>query len=386
MTAQKSPKPNLALMGCLGFVGISMLILAGMTALLIYQERQPNRPLPTDTTQPTASLPPVASASFPAPTGSPLSSPTAAPTFTALASPTATLPPSQTPTATSTFPPTWTFTFTPSPTHTRWPTATRTKTPLVTATNVPTAINDYAYNFTYSSWRGISNNRALGGGMRCSGQQDEFLIYHVDRSVEELGVIFFTGPNHGMADIYLDNVFKETVDLYSDTPKSGFDIIYDNLDLNQTSHELKIVVRREKRAESTGYQVCVDAFRLERARVDDANPNIQYGDWLGQHNNNALEETYRIASVANATLTFDLNGASFTWVTTTCPSCGQADIYVDGKFLTNVDLYSANYRWRVNLLIRGAGPGKHEIKIIVLGQHNSASTGYDVMFDAILLP
>ncbi|MEW5940696.1 MAG: hypothetical protein AB1750_13590 [Chloroflexota bacterium] len=364
-------KPNLALMGCLGFVGFAMLVLAGMTALLLYQENVAFQPLPTIPTTgiilPSATL-----------TESP--TPTTTGTFTV----TPTFAPTATPTITPTFLPTWTLTFTRTPTSLA--TRTRTKTPVATATEAPTTVNDNSYSITYSSWRGVSNNRALGKGMRCSGQKDETLIYFANQSAAEIGVIFFRGPNYGMADVYVDNILRETVDLYNATPKPGYERLYDGLDPNLTSHELKIVVRREKRAESNGYQVCVDAFRVDGTRVDDTNYSVQYGGWMGIQNNRALGRFFRTASSPGVTLTFATDGPYFTWITATGPSYGQADVYADDRFLTNVDLYSAVYKWQAQILVRGAGPGRHTIKIVVLGQHNSASSGNDVVFDGLLLP
>ena len=379
MSSTKRSTPslsNLALMGCLGFVGLAMLIMAGMTALLLYQENIAFQPLPTATIPTPSVVAPTAT--LPTLTGSPAPSAIVPPTLTP------TFAPSATPTVTLTFLPTWTLTSTRTPTA--LPTWTRTKTPTATATESPTVVNDNAYSVTYNAWRGVSNPRALGKGLRCSGQKDETLTYVSNQSAAEIGVIFFRGPNYGMADVYVDNVLRETVDLYNPNPRPGYERLYDGLDPNLTSHELKIVVLHEKRTDSAGYQVCVDAFRLDKGRVDDTNYSVQYGGWMGMQNNHALERFFRIASAPDATLSFNTNGPHFTWITATGPSYGQADIYADGRFLTNVDLYSTTYNWQVAILVRGAGPGKHTINIVVLGQHNPASSGDDVVFDGLLLP
>jgi hypothetical protein len=63
-----------------------------------------------------------------------------------------------------------------------------------------------------------------------------------------------TGPDCGKADVYLDEVFQKTVDLYGDFTPYQFWFIKTDLDRG-AAHAIKIVVRGEKNPKSSGTAV-----------------------------------------------------------------------------------------------------------------------------------
>jgi hypothetical protein len=66
--------------------------------------------------------------------------------------------------------------------------------------------------------------------------------------------------NHGLAEVYIDGIFQKTIDSYA--KKSCLkQLLFEKNDLSSDRiHTLKIVVKKEKNAESTGYEQDVDYF------------------------------------------------------------------------------------------------------------------------------
>ena len=71
---------------------------------------------------------------------------------------------------------------------------------------------------------------------------------------------------------------------------------------------------------------------------------------------------------------FEFHGTSFIWYAHTNKCRGKASVYVDGEFMTNVDLYSLNEVLNVKAYSVENLPNKsHNVKIEVLGERNSSS-------------
>ena len=254
-----------------------------------------------------------------------------------------------------------------------------------TQTPITTILNDAQYNFNFNAWIGLANNHALGKGMRCSSKKDELLTFDTSRGASRLSLFFYKGPNQGKARIIVDGAAVETLDLYKASPQYHFEWNYQFPNPKQ-AHQVKVVVLREKRNASTGYQVCFDGFRVDNTFTDDTNYGIRYDAWSGNWNGKALGGGYRSSATADSSVTFTIRGSSFQWITNRGPNQGQADVYVDDKFIVTVDLYFPTQKWQQAILINRLGQGNHTVKIVVLGQHNSASGGNTIVFDGILVP
>jgi hypothetical protein len=76
-----------------------------------------------------------------------------------------------------------------------------------------------------------------------------------------------------------------------------------------------------------------------------------------------------------------------------CPSCGMADIYLDGKLETRIDTYAADLHkfridaqgeWQVPVFEKTwPAPGKHTIKIVVDHEKNMLSSDREFYLDAL---
>ncbi len=78
---------------------------------------------------------------------------------------------------------------------------------------------------------------------------------------QKVAFIGETGNNYGKADIYIDDVFKATVDEYSATTKYQVQLFESEV-LTPGTHSIKVRVRGDRNAASRGSQVIVDAYKV----------------------------------------------------------------------------------------------------------------------------
>lgn len=318
--------------------------------------------------------------------------------------PTSTLLPTETASPSPTFASTPTFTASPLPTETgspfptfifrpptSIPTRTRTPRPAPTKTRTPTSVpqvttyHDAHFVIAYSAWEGALNGRALGKTLRCAAKKNQTMVFVPDRNSAAVSVVFYRGPNQGKAKIYIDNALADTLDLYHASPQYGFEKKYTGLDPS-VPHTLKVTALRQKRNASSDFRVCVDGFRVGRQFVDEMQPSVRYGAWAGALNNRALGGAYRVSSQADSSVTFIVQGPSFQWITARGPRYGQAAVYVDGRLLAKVDLYSPSQRWQQAIPFTRLGRGAHTVRIVTLGLRHPDAGGDAVVFDGFRTP
>jgi hypothetical protein len=74
------------------------------------------------------------------------------------------------------------------------------------------------------------------------------------------------------------------------------------------------------------------------------------------------------ATAAGARVTYSFTGRSIAFVTTIGPARGQVKVYIDGRYLTTLDLESASMDYRqVVWAKRWASSGSHTLKLVVVG-------------------
>lgn len=355
-----------------GLLGLLCLIIVGGLAYL----RGFSFPAPSDTNTPAPTFTPLSTAT------TTVGAPTQTSTATSSATATATFAPTFTPSATFVY---YTPTFLPTNTRTLTPAPTRTFTPTPTRTPILNTIDDTNYAITYDSWIGLPDGHALGQGLRCTSRKDEMLAIDIPQNALKLSIIFYRGPNQGKARIILDGAAVDTLDLFRNNEQ--YQYVYDiPLAAPKQNHEVKIVVLHEKRNASTGYQVCFDGLRVNNKPVDDDYIGVRYDFWAGITNGHAVSGVYRLASIANSVVSFDIRGSEFDWITARGPNFGQADIFVDDQLIMSVDLYFRVLQWDQSIHLQNLGGGGHTIKIVVKGEHNPLSRGDGIVFDGFRMP
>ncbi len=89
------------------------------------------------------------------------------------------------------------------------------------------------------------------------------------------------GANHGYADVYIDGVFQETVDTYSEKVQSAQVLFEKNGLSDDRIHCLNIVVKKEKNIKSSGYYQTIDYFESQDP--------VDYRKWLDKMADTELE-------------------------------------------------------------------------------------------------
>ncbi|GAA5200167.1 beta-galactosidase [Rugosimonospora acidiphila] len=122
---------------------------------------------------------------------------------------------------------------------------------------------------------------------------------------------------------------------------------------------------------------------------DDVNAALSYtGTWSHVANQNYTggdyDQTESYSSVAGDRVTIPFTGQGITWITSTDPSHGNADVYLDGTKVKTVDLYASSKQFQyVGYRATGLAAGAHTLSIVVDGTKDAAATGAFVPVDAI---
>ncbi len=225
----------------------------------------------------------------------------------------------------------------------------------------PYMINDSSSGISYTgtSWGNGSN--------RYQNQEDDL---HWTSHNGDYAEFTFTGTGIGLfsekasdrgnVDIYIDNVFQQTVDTYNATtiPRTE---IYKNLSLSNGSHTIKMV-------KQSGSWITLDAFRVYSDTViNDTDTNIAYSaNWgYGTGRSGCLNTDLHYTSVNNGYAEFTFKGTGVGFITEVGTDRGEADVYIDGVYNSTVDSYSPTWQQQQELFtITGLLYGTHKIKVV----------------------
>ncbi|HSH22060.1 MAG TPA: HYR domain-containing protein, partial [Candidatus Caenarcaniphilales bacterium] len=107
------------------------------------------------------------------------------------------------------------------------------------------------------SWSSASNSNFFGGTVRHSTTAAS--SQSITRTGTDFAIVSTLGSNRGRADVYVDGVYKETIDLYS--PTTTFrQVVYAISFPTAGTHTVELRVLGTKNAASSGTRVDFDAF------------------------------------------------------------------------------------------------------------------------------
>lgn len=128
----------------------------------------------------------------------------------------------------------------------------------------------------------------------------------------------------------------------------------------------------------------ITVMQIALGTLDDHDPTLTYkGQW------NSYTGTYvggkmLLSSDITASVEIPFYGSRAKWVGTRNAVYGIANVYVDGQFVTTVDLFNSTLQTQQSLFDTGVlSSGTHVLKISVTGQKNAAANGTYVSFDAV---
>jgi len=143
---------------------------------------------------------------------------------------------------------------------------------------------DPSISFT-TNWTNINSNLGpnwYNGTARSCNTANDYCQY-TNANCTQLWYYATKAPDEGQADVYIDNVFKQTIDLYA-AARTASTMLYNSGTLAQGSHTIRVVVRHTKNAAATDYWVECDRIDVmaQQSSVDIRNwdsPGFADGSW-----------------------------------------------------------------------------------------------------------
>ncbi|CAH1195693.1 hypothetical protein PAECIP111892_02088 [Paenibacillus auburnensis] len=143
--------------------------------------------------------------------------------------------------------------------------------------------------------------------------------------------------------------------------------------------------KTDPNAKKTGTAfINVDAFTVARL-VQEDDPSTTYsGAWQTNFSLKNFGGIAKYTKSPGAYAQFKFEGTQVQLLANTGPGRGQADIYIDNKLVSSVDMYSTAPGFRTVIFESGVLPaGKHTLRVEHNGEKNAASSGTYISVDAI---
>ncbi|MBI5192680.1 MAG: hypothetical protein HZA08_04450 [Nitrospirae bacterium] len=238
----------------------------------------------------------------------------------------------------------------------------------------------------------------------------------------------FKYSTFGIANVYIDNVLKGTVDLYSPTQQSS-QVLWSISNLTNTSHTLKIEVSGTRNPNSTYTYISIDAFDVSvpnpdnnaylmladgkfsvtqtadildfargtlnnvkivgngtntTTRYEETNASVtKAGTWTSNTFWTPSGGSWISSTTKNDTVSFSFNGSGVAWIGFKYSAFGKAYVYIDNVLQATVDLYDPNQlNQQVLWSISNLANTSHTLKIEVAHIKNPSSVGYMIGIDA----
>jgi hypothetical protein len=253
-----------------------------------------------------------------------------------------------------------------------------------------------SWSLTGSHWYPLTDSSSLSGVVSynsISGETLDFPFY--GNSITWIGPLNQKG---GVADVYIDGIFQQRVDQWREGGHKPRSVVYHRADLPLGNHTFRLVVQGAIIEHCPNNWSCtpfpvqgatmVDALLVNAAIVDDTDPTLTYSpswNWWGRNDDASYNTTETRAYVPASSFTYSFNGTTITWVGATGPYYGRADVFLDDKFVSSVELYSSTIQRNQVLFSQGSlTPNNHTLKVVVRSDRNSLSTNTYVGIDYIM--
>ncbi len=188
----------------------------------------------------------------------------------------------------------------------------------------------------------------------------------------------------------IDGQPDAVIDLYAPGNDNWSVPIYTKTFTRPGRHTITISETGERHAFSRGTGLSIDGFQVvvtgAKVTEDGASTVSNEGSgWNRGSQARASGGQLTATSQAGDRASFAFKGKRIEWVGRICPACGEADVYIDGKFATRVDTYG--YRgpnvWQTPLFVQSwPKASRHSTEIRAVGTKNFDSTGTAVNLDS----
>ncbi len=196
---------------------------------------------------------------------------------------------------------------------------------------------------------------------------------------------------YGKAKVYIDGVYKTTVDCYSATPVAST-AIYTSPTLSEAWHTVTVEMVDGRNPASTNNVVVIDHFEVTGAAPKKAATRLSEtagtftGNWIPVAGNPTYtDSTYAYSYWLGHRYTLRFTGTKVAWLGPKVYNYGRAGVYLDGVYKGTVSQYAAPavtaFRakvWESATLASGT----HTLEIRPLATKDAASAGKVIVLDA----
>ncbi len=191
------------------------------------------------------------------------------------------------------------------------------------------------------------------------------------------------GTTLSKADVYVDDVFKGTIDLANSVVLYQ-QKVFSTGDLADGYHTVKIV---RNASDATGKFISIDAVDVQgtvvplSTRYEQTDTRIvKVGVWSDFAKSVASGKSYGRSSSSDASATIYFTGTRLDWIAMKGATTGIADVYLDGIKVATVDLAARSGTYNVNVWSTGTlANGNHNVRII---RSPAGATGRYLTLDA----
>jgi len=257
----------------------------------------------------------------------------------------------------------------------------------ISNTDIVYKVNDSEPSIAYKdSFSHTSDSNCYDGDISSSNTTGDYFEFpFVGTEVAWYGK---KASDNGKADVYVDDIYYTTIDLYNSTAQYK-KLLWRSPALTNANHTLKVVVTGTKNASSTDYTIYVDRLEYcteEGIMINEDDDSIVYsGTWSNIADNNAFDRAYKESQTSGDYFEYSFSGSYIGVYGRKASDTGKADIYIDGALQMTIDTYSSTAKY--NELFWSSvylAPGEHILKVVIVSDKNSSSTGYKVGLDTIV--
>jgi hypothetical protein len=226
-----------------------------------------------------------------------------------------------------------------------------------------------------NAWSGTSANAGSGTAARSTiaGARAEFTFNGT--AVHWIG---YRGPYAGIADVWLDGVFADRVDLYAPAEELMAPV-FAATDLASGAHVLRIESTGLRNPSSIGSTVVVDAMDVVSpspvpavSRAEQTNESVVFtGTWTESNPNGLFSgRTVAFSGTPGSRAAFTFTGTAVRWIGQRQRDGGIALVYLDGVPVAEVDTFAATQdEFQTAVFTRsGLSLAQHTLTIEVTGR------------------
>ena len=235
------------------------------------------------------------------------------------------------------------------------------------------------------TWSDFTKAEASGASYgRSNSSNASATIYFTGTRLDWIAM---TGSTPGIVDVYLDDVWQTTIDLYS-SPAHYQAVVWSSGTISDGPH--KVGLRRSD-SSAAGEYITLDAVDIWGTIDPAPDPPTRYqqtdshivkvGTWSDFTKAEASGASYGRSSSSNASATIYFTGTRLDWIAMTGSTPGIVDVYLDDVWQTTIDLYSSPAHYQAVVWSSGTiSDGPHKVG---LRRSDSSAAGEYITLDAV---